>query len=111
MTTESFSPASPSGTGAVTVLLALSFFFTPTVGAADRRPLELQKIMQELGEQMQLVAGAISREDWETVAEAAPKIANHRAPGFTEKARIMAFLGGAMLRSSAPLTDRSTMPP
>ena len=93
MSTEPFCPPSPSGSGAATVLLALSLFFAPSVGAADQNPLELQKIMQELGEQMQLVAGAISREDWEAVAEAAPRIAKHRAPPFTQKARIMAFLG------------------
>lgn len=93
MTTEPFCPPTTSGTGAATVLLALSLFLAPSVGAADRKPLELRKIMQELGEQMQLVAGAISREDWEAVIEAAPKIAKHRAPPFTEKARIMAFLG------------------
>ncbi len=93
MSTEPFCPPSPSGSGAATVLLALSLFFAPSVGAADQNPLELQKIMQELGEQMQLVAGAISREDWEAVADTAPKIAKHRAPPFTEKARIMAFLG------------------
>lgn len=93
MTTEPFSPQTPSGTGAAAVLLALSLFIAPSVDAADRDPLELQKIMQELGEQMQFVAGAISREDWEAVAEAAPRIGKHRAPSFTEKARIMAFLG------------------
>ncbi len=111
MTTEPFSPPTPSGTGAAAVLLALSLFFAPSVGAADRNPLELQKIMQELGEQMQFVAGAISREDWEAVADVAPKIAKHRAPPFTEKARIMAFLGshGAEFRAADRLTHDAAM--
>ena len=111
MTTEPFSPPTPSGTGAAAVLLALSLFFAPSVGAADRNPLELQKIMQELGEQMQFVAGAISSEDWEAVADVAPKIAKHRAPPFTEKARIMAFLGshGAEFRAADRLTHDAAM--
>ena len=75
MTTEPFCSPTTSGTGAATTLLALSLFLAPSVGAADRQPLELRKIMQELGEEMQLVAGAISREDWDAVIEAAPKIA------------------------------------
>ena len=49
MTTEPVSPPTPSGTGAATVLLALSLFFTSSVAAAVSQPLELQEIMQELG--------------------------------------------------------------
>lgn len=93
MTAEPLSPRPLLDTGAAAVLLAFLLFFTPSVRAVDQRPLELQKIMQELGEQMQFVAGAISSEDWDAVAEAAPGIAKHRAPPFTEKARIMAYLG------------------
>ena len=93
MTTEPISPNVPSGTGAANVLLALSLFFTSSVAAAVSQPLELQEIMQELGKQMRFVAGAISREDWDAVASAAPKIGKHRTPPLSEKARIMAFLG------------------
>lgn len=111
MTTEPFSPPTPSGTGAAAVLLALSLFIAPSADAADRDPLELQRIMQELGEQMQFVAGAISREDWEAVAGAAPGIGKHRAPSFTEKTRIMAFLGShaAEFRAADRLTHDAAM--
>ncbi len=62
-------------------------------GNASAEPMELRRIMRELGQDMQMVTDGISREDWERVAKTAPKIAEHRQPPFAEKMRILAFAG------------------
>lgn len=62
-------------------------------GNATAEPMELRRIMRELGKDMQVVTDGISHEDWEQVARAAPKIAEHRQPPFAEKMRILAFVG------------------
>ena len=55
--------------------------------ATDKEPLELRRIMQDLGKNMQVVTDAISREDWARVAKTAPEIAEHSQPPITEKVR------------------------
>ena len=80
----------------VGALAAAALF--PCVGSAEGgystdKPLELRKVMQELGRHMQTVTDAISREDWDVIVKAAPQIAEHPAPPALEKARILAFVG------------------
>lgn len=70
------------------VTLALG---TAQVQAAE--PLEFQKVMKELGKNMQTVTDGISREDWELVARTAPLIAKHPQPPTEEKQRIISFMG------------------
>lgn len=62
-------------------------------GADSGRPMALLGVMQKLGQDMQTVTGAISREDWSEVSRLAPGIAHHAEPPLTEKARILAWLG------------------
>jgi cytochrome c556 len=62
-------------------------------GNATAEPMELRRIMRELGKDMQAVTDGISREDWERIAKTAPKIAEHRQPRFAEKMRILGFAG------------------
>lgn len=62
-------------------------------GNATTEPMELRRIMRELGKNMQLVTDAISREDWARVADTAPRIAEHPQPPVGEKMRILAFVG------------------
>lgn len=62
-------------------------------GSAAAEPMELRRIMQELGKDMQAITDGISREDWERVAKTAPRIAGHRQPPFAEKVRILSFAG------------------
>lgn len=57
------------------------------------KPLELRRIMKDLGKDMQTVTDAISREDWARVAQVAPRIADHPQPPVGEKMRILAFIG------------------
>ncbi len=64
-------------------------------------PLEFQKVMKELGRNMQTVTGGISREDWELVAATAPMIAEHPQPPRAEKTRIISFMGGEMSKFKA----------
>ena len=64
-------------------------------GNATAEPMELRRIMRELGKDMQAVTDGISREDWERIAKTAPKIAEHRQPPFAEKMRILAFAGSS----------------
>lgn len=60
--------------------------------SAPAQALALRGIMQQLGTDMQAVTGAISHEDWKTVAQLAPKIAHHPEPPIMEKVKILAWL-------------------
>jgi len=64
-------------------------------------PLELQKVMKELGKNMQTITDGISREDWELIVKTAPMVAEHPQPPLAEKIRIMAFMGSDMSRFKA----------
>lgn len=61
--------------------------------ATRAKPLALRKIMRDMGENMQKVTDAISREDWSTVGKIAPLIADHPQPPLAEKLRILSFIG------------------
>lgn len=69
--------------------------------AQATEPLELQKVMKELGRNMQVITDGISREDWESVAKTAPLIATHPQPPVSEKMRIMKFMGLEMANFKA----------
>lgn len=69
--------------------------------AQATEPLELQKVMKELGRNMQVITDGISREDWESVARTAPLIATHPQPPVSEKMRIMKFMGTEMPKFKA----------
>jgi cytochrome c556 len=68
-----------------------------SLGWADEddkaKSLALRTIMQDMSSNMQAVTAAISREDWEAVATAAPLIADHPQPPLVEKMRILRFVG------------------
>jgi hypothetical protein len=49
--------------------------------------------MKSLGRDMQTITDAISKEDWATVAETAPKIAHHSEPSPSETKLISEWLG------------------
>lgn len=70
------------------------------VGADNEKaapePLALQKVMKELGRNMQLITDAISREDWALVEKTAPLIGEHPQPPAAEKVRIISFMGSNM---------------
>ena len=72
-----------------------SLIFAAT-SAQAAEPLELQKIMKDLGKHMQTVTDGISREDCKLVENTAPLIADPPQPPLTEKMRIMAFMGTNM---------------
>jgi len=84
-------------------ILAASFitFALSISHAKAAEPLELQKVMKELGKNMQVITDGISREDWELVAKTAPLIAAHPQPPMSEKMRIMSFLGPEMSKFKA----------
>lgn len=69
------------------------------VNAAE--PLALQKIMKDLGRNMQTIVDGISRENWDSVEKAALLIADHRQPPFSEKIRIMDFVSTNMAKFKA----------
>jgi cytochrome c556 len=64
----------------------------------EAKPLELRRIMQNLGAHMQAVTAGIAREDWVAVARIAPEIARHPEPPGAEKGRIVTFMGADMGR-------------
>ncbi len=79
----------------ILVASLITFALTVThVQAAE--PLELQKVMKELGKNMQVITDGIAREDWALVAMTAPHIAEHPQPPVSEKLRIMKFMGPEM---------------
>ncbi len=75
----------------VAVALAGIALIASQVQASE--PLELQKVMQELGKNMQTITDGISREDWGLVVKTAPMVAEHPQPPLAEKMRIMALYG------------------
>lgn len=77
-------------------LLASSCLLFAATGTHAAEPLALQKVMKELGKNMQTITDGISREDWELVEKTAPLIADHPQPPFSEKMRIMGFMGTNM---------------
>ncbi len=84
-------------------VIAASFitFVLSISHAQASEPLELQKVMKELGKNMQVITGGISHEDWELVAKTAPLIASHPQPPISEKMRIMKFMGSEMSKFKA----------
>jgi hypothetical protein len=76
---------------AATVCLAFA-----ATGAQAAEPLALQKIMQDLGLNMQLITDGISRDDWELVEKTSSLIADHPRPPLAEKMRILSFAGTDM---------------
>ncbi|MEO7053688.1 MAG: cytochrome c [Rhizomicrobium sp.] len=56
-------------------------------------PMALTAIMRDLAQDMQAIAAAIAHEDWPKAAIVAARIADHPQPPFSEKLRILAFVG------------------
>lgn len=83
------------------LITALTLLTLATYPAHAGEPLEFQKVMKELGQNMQIVTDGISREDWELVAKTAPLIAMHPQPSMSEKQRIIGFMGTDMPKFKA----------
>ncbi len=65
-------------------------------GKPNAEPLALQKVMKDLGKNMQIITDGISRDDWALVEKTAPLIGDHPQPPMSEKMRIIAFMGSNM---------------
>ena len=74
-------------------------FATSQANAAE--PLELRKIMKELGANMQMATDGISREDWALVENASRQIVEHPQPSPAEQKRIAEFMGSNMEKFEA----------
>lgn len=70
-------------------------------GLQAAEPLMLQKIMKDLGRNMQTITDGISREDWALIEKQAHLIANHPQTALSEKVRIMGFAGTSMTKYKA----------
>jgi len=77
-------------------LIASACLALGATGAQAAESLALQKVMRDLGSNMQTITDGISRGDWELVEKTAPLIANHPQPPIAEKLRIMTFMGSDM---------------
>ncbi len=77
-------------------LLGFSCLLLAASNGHSAEPLALQKIMKDLGKNMQVITDAISREDWQRVEKTAPLIGDHPTPPFGEKLRILGFVGANM---------------
>jgi len=56
----------------------------------------LQKVMKDLGINMQVITDGISRGDWDLVEKTASLVADHPRPPLSEKMRIISFVGTDM---------------
>ena len=76
------------------LIAGIVLLFTGAQVSAENssEPLALQNIMRDMGKNMQVITGAISREDWALVEKTAPLIADHPQPPMFEKMRIFAFV-------------------
>jgi len=79
------------------IITVLSLFLIANYAFSDtdtkrEGPLALQIIMQDMDTNMQDITHAISYEDWVTVAEIAPLIANHPKPPAKEMSQILTYL-------------------
>lgn len=86
-------PSRPYIALALFAALATSVMDVGAQSADPPKPMALRAVMEKLDRGMQDVTGAISKENWATVAELAPKIAKHAEPPLSEKMRILAWLG------------------
>lgn len=75
---------------------SLIFFALVTSNVQAAEPLEFQKMMKELGKNMQTVTDGISREDWKLEGTTAPLIAKHPQPPLVKKQRIISLMGAKM---------------
>lgn len=78
-------------------LMVAAFLVAASIAQAQTpepsKPMALRSVMQQLGQDMQAVTGAISSENWASVADLAPKIGSHAEPPAGEKMRILGWLG------------------
>lgn len=72
-----------------------------TFAGEDGKPLELRRIMKNLGTDMQMITDAISREDWPAAEATARRVADHPQPGLLEKTRVLSFIGTRVTRFKA----------
>ncbi len=75
--------------------LALTLLFT-SFSAHAAEPLALQKVMKDLGRNMQIVTDGISREDWPLIKHTAHLIGEHPEAPIEEKLRIIGYIGNNM---------------
>lgn len=75
----------------VTLLMPAGLLAASEGNSPDQ--MALREIMQQLGRDMQEITDSISKEDWDSVAEIAPRIADHAQPPLGEKMSILAWLG------------------
>lgn len=83
-----------------TWLFALGCAWAPVASPAAE-PLALQRVMRDMGRNMQAITDGISREDYAVVEKAALAIANHPQPPMGEKMRIRSFVGSNTARFKA----------
>ncbi len=81
-------------------LIALGCAWAPVTSPAAE-PLALQRVMKDMGRNMQTITDGISREDYAVVEKAALAIANHPQPPVGEKMRILSFVGSNATRFKA----------
>lgn len=89
-------PAHPAAHGMAMLIIGALLIPVSSLRAQapePARPMALRSVMRQLGQDMQAVTGAISREDWASVADLSPRIASHAEPPLSEKMRILNWLG------------------
>ncbi len=78
------------------LFIGLTFLTATPLLAAE--PMELRKIMQDMGAEMAAISEAISREQWSQVERSALWIADHPRPPMSERMKIKSLFGSEMGR-------------
>jgi cytochrome c556 len=86
--------------GTLQWLLALGCALAPLASPAAEA-LALQRVMKDMGRDMQAITDGISREDYAVVEKAALAIADHPQSPLGEKMRILGFVGSNKARFKA----------
>lgn len=96
---------------ALSAALAASATWLGAQPVEPAKPMALRAVMGELGRNMQVITGAIAKEDWPQVAELAPQVGKHAEPPLSEKMRILSWLGtdaGKFRGFDAQVQDNAT---
>ena len=75
------------------IVTSNNLFAAAILNTDSTEHLVLRKIMSDMGKNMQIITDGISRENWKQVKKTALRIADHPQPPFTEKLRILSFVG------------------
>jgi cytochrome c556 len=80
-------------TALAAIILGVLPVWAMAAGDNNGEDLVLRAIMRDMASDMRKITDGIVLEEWQAIAEAAARIADHRKPPLAERQQIMGFLG------------------